>query len=51
MSDLCISVGHFCSNGAYGRTWGVRMVAACTTDPDSGEEMNVFKGAPGLAAA
>ncbi len=49
MSDLCISVGHFYSNGAYGRNWGVRMVRACTTDSDSGEAMIVFKGAAGSA--
>jgi len=49
MPALCITVGHFYSNGAYGRTWGVRMVAACTTDPDSGEEMIAFKGVAGSA--
>jgi hypothetical protein len=47
MPALCLTVGHFYSNGAYGRTWGVRMVTACATDPDSGEEMIVFKGVAG----
>ena len=49
MPELCITVGHFYSNGAYGRTWGVRMVTACTTDPEIGEEMIVFKGVAGSA--
>jgi hypothetical protein len=49
MPALCISVGRFYSNGAYGRNWGVRMVTACTTDPDSGEEMIAFKGVAGSA--
>ncbi len=49
MPGLCISIGHFYSNGAYGRSWGVRMVTACTIDPDSGEEMIVFKGVAGSA--
>jgi hypothetical protein len=49
MPATCISVGHFYSNGAYGRTWGVRMVTARTTEPDSGEEMIVFKGVAGSA--
>jgi hypothetical protein len=49
MPDLCISVGHFYSNGAYGRNWGVRMVTACTTDPETGENLIVFKGVAGSA--
>ena len=49
MAGLGISVGRFYSNGAYGRKWGVRMVTACTIDPDSGEEMIVFKGVAGSA--
>jgi hypothetical protein len=49
MPDLCISVGHFYSNGAYGRNWGVRMATACTIDPDTGDEMIVFKGVAGSA--
>lgn len=49
MPALSIHVGHFYSNGAYGRTWGVRMVTARTTDQDSGEEMIAFKGVAGSA--
>jgi hypothetical protein len=49
MPDLCLAVGHFYSNGAYGRNWGVRMVMACANDPDTGEEIIAFKGVAGSA--
>jgi len=38
---------HYYSNGAYGRTWGVRMVMAIQPDPDTGEDMVHFKGVAG----
>lgn len=47
MSDPCITVGRFYSNGAYGRNWGVRMVTGRATDPGSGEDLIVFKGVAG----
>lgn len=42
-----IKPGHYYSNGAYGRTWGVRMVMHLMTDPDSGEDAVHFKGVAG----
>lgn len=38
---------HYYSNGAYGRTWGVRMIMALLPDPDTGEDMVHFKGVAG----
>lgn len=42
-----IRQGHYYSNGAYGRTWGVRMIMAISPDPESGEDMAHFKGVAG----
>jgi hypothetical protein len=39
--------GHYYSNGAYGRNWGVRMVMAIGPDPESGEDVVNFKGVAG----
>lgn len=39
--------GHFYSNGAYGKTWGVRQLARIDTDAASGETVFVFKGIAG----
>jgi hypothetical protein len=39
--------GYFYSNGAYGRTWGVRQFAAIGTHPESGETVYEFKGVAG----
>jgi hypothetical protein len=44
---LAIKQGHYYSNGAYGKTWGVRMVMHLITDPDSGEDVVHFKGVAG----
>ena len=42
-----IKAGFFYSNGAYGRTWGVRQVAEIATDAESGEQVIHFKGIAG----
>jgi hypothetical protein len=39
--------GHYYSNGAYGRNWGVRMVMSVRPDPESGEDVVSFKGVAG----
>ena len=39
--------GRHYSNGAYGRSWGVRQVLEFSLDPESGEEMVSFKGMAG----
>ena len=39
--------GYFYSNGAYGKTWGVRQLARIDTDAASGETVFVFKGIAG----
>ena len=39
--------GYFYSNGAYGRTWGVRQLAEITIDIESGETVFVFEGIAG----
>jgi len=41
-----IKPGYFYSNGAYGRTWGVRQLAHITTDTD-GELVYHYKGVAG----
>ena len=43
-----LKIGHFYSNGAYGRTWGVRQLAAMQTCPDSGDTFYLFKGVAGV---
>ncbi len=47
MTDSRIRVGHYYSNGAYGRTWGVRRVSARAIDPHTGTEVVAFKGVAG----
>ncbi len=42
-----LKVGHFYSNGAYGRTWGVRQLAEITSDAKTGENVIHFKGIAG----
>lgn len=42
-----IRQAHYYSNGAYGRTWGVRMVMAIGPDPETGEDTVQFKGVAG----
>jgi len=39
--------GLFYSNGAYGRTWGVRQLAGIRVEPESGETVFEFKGVAG----
>lgn len=39
--------GLFYSNGAYGRTWGVRQLSSIRVEPDSGETVLEFKGVAG----
>lgn len=39
--------GLFYSNGAYGRTWGVRQLSSIYVDDDKGETMYAFKGVAG----
>lgn len=45
---LDIRPGAYFSNGAYGRSWGVRLVASIETDPASGATMLTFKGMAGV---
>lgn len=42
-----LKIGHFYSNGAYGRTWGVRQLAAITADGETGEPVVRFRGIAG----
>jgi hypothetical protein len=42
-----LKVGFFYSNGAYGRTWGVRQLAKIVTDEKTGEKVIHFKGVAG----
>lgn len=42
-----IQPGKHYSNGAYGRTWGVRQVLQLSLDPESGEETVSFRGLAG----
>jgi len=42
-----LKAGFFYSNGAYGRTWGVRQLAEITLDAESGEQVAHFKGIAG----
>ena len=43
-----IAKHRYYSNGAYGRSWGVRMVTAVAADPDTGQTMVSFKGVAGI---
>jgi hypothetical protein len=42
-----LAIGRCYSNGAYGRSWGVRQVLDFSIDAESGEEMVRFKGVAG----
>ncbi len=42
-----IRVGAYYSNGAYGRSWGVRLVSSIADDPETGETLLTFKGMAG----
>ncbi len=42
-----LKVGYFYSNGAYGRTWGVRQLAEIIDDARTGETVFRFKGIAG----
>ncbi|MFN3716421.1 MAG: hypothetical protein ACK4R8_06820 [Thiobacillus sp.] len=42
-----LKIGFFYSNGAYGRTWGVRQLTQITAGPDSSEAVCHFKGVAG----
>lgn len=42
-----LKVGYFYSNGAYGRTWGVRQLAEIVTDTETGKPVVHFKGIAG----
>ena len=48
MTSQDIKRGHFYSNGAYGRSWGVRMIMDISLDAESGEETVTFKGTAGI---
>jgi hypothetical protein len=47
MSINELKVGFFYSNGAYGKTWGVRQLATLATDEASGQTVAQFKGIAG----
>lgn len=40
--------GFFYSNGAYGRTWGVRQLSSIRVEPESDEKVFEFKGVAGM---
>ena len=42
-----LKIGYFYSNGAYGRTWGVRQLADISADPETSEKVVHFKGVAG----
>ncbi len=42
-----LKVGFFYSNGAYGRTWGVRQLAEIAVEPATGERVYHFRGIAG----
>jgi len=46
-----LKVGFFYSNGAYGRTWGVRQLAEIAVEPATGEAVYHFKGVAGTCRA
>lgn len=43
-----LKVGFFYSNGAYGRTWGVRQLAQIAVEPGSGATTYHFRGIAGI---
>ena len=48
MNIVELKTGLFYSNGAYGRTWGVRQLAGIRIDVESGETVYEFKGVAGM---
>lgn len=48
MTPEDIKPGHFYSNGAYGRAWGVRMILEQSMDAETGEDTVAFKGTAGV---
>ena len=42
-----LKTGFFYSNGAYGRTWGVRQLTEIAADAETGEVVYHFKGIAG----
>ncbi|MEW5769353.1 MAG: hypothetical protein AB1831_03205 [Pseudomonadota bacterium] len=44
---LDIQLNTYYSNGAYGRSWGVRQVIEFSLDPECGEELVSFRGIAG----
>jgi hypothetical protein len=42
-----LKIGFFYSNGAYGRTWGVRQLAEIAADAETGEMVYHFQGIAG----
>lgn len=44
---LQVKAGHYYSNGAYGRAWGVRLVLDYSIDDETGEETIRFRGMAG----
>jgi hypothetical protein len=42
-----INPGKTYSNGAYGRSWGVRQVIECAFDAETGDETVAFRGVAG----
>lgn len=47
MTPAELQSGLYYSNGAYGRTWGVRLLAEITID-ESGESVCIFRGVAGM---
>jgi len=47
MDIAAIGQDRYYSNGAYGRSWGVRLVTTIENDPETGQQMVSFKGIAG----
>jgi len=47
MTTAELKTGQFYSNGAYGRTWGVRLLVSITADGETGEPRIRYKGVAG----
>lgn len=43
-----IALHRYYSNGAYGRSWGVRMVVEIAVDTETGDTVVGFKGVAGI---
>lgn len=48
MTPQELKIGAFYSNGAYGRTWGVRQLAEIAPHPETGEPWLRFRGVAGI---